>query len=157
MAVEKFPNTMLELMHTDGPPHCRDMVQRGWLTRPTLSHLQGTGNFLVSLHLFSLELLCTILSQSSILGWFWILGSLGGSMCISRWKWLKINCGPTGSPLVQCRAQGLEVVYWLYGSIIRWSINFASLCISSLVALDVWQPGHQTRDAKVMDRWNIDP
>lgn len=34
-------------------------------------------------------------------------------------RWLKINCGPIGGPLVQCGVQGLKVVYWLYGSIIQ--------------------------------------
>jgi len=114
---------MLEIMHAEGPPHCRDMVQWGWLVgypdKTNSAIFTRNRKLLVSLNLFSLELLCTVLCQSSILGWFWILSWVGESMWISRWRWLKINCGPIGGLLVQCGAQRLKVVYWLYGSIIR--------------------------------------
>lgn len=62
LTVEKFPNTLSELM------------QQALHTVHTMSYLQGTGNFLVSINLFFLDSLCTILHWPSIFGWSQILG-----------------------------------------------------------------------------------
>jgi hypothetical protein len=74
LTVEKFPNTPSELMQQ--AIHTVQIWLNCWLIPITLtsSYLQGKGNFLVSLNLFSLDLLCTILHWPSIFRWSQILG-----------------------------------------------------------------------------------
>lgn len=74
LTVEKFPNTLSELMQQ--ALHTVQIWMNCWLipTTPILSHLQGKGNFLISLNLFFLDLLCTILQWPSIFRWSQILG-----------------------------------------------------------------------------------
>jgi len=74
LTVKKFPNTLSELMQQ--ALHTVQIWMNCWLipTTLTLSYLQGKGNFLVSLNLFSLDLLCTILHWPSVFGWSQILG-----------------------------------------------------------------------------------
>lgn len=74
LTVEKFPNTLSELMQQ--ALHTVKIRMNCWLipTTLTLSYLQGKGNFLVSSNLFFLDLLCTILHWPSIFAWSQILG-----------------------------------------------------------------------------------
>jgi hypothetical protein len=69
LAVQKFPNTVRT--HAAGPSHRTDLT--GLLVNPNNTDLatytRKRGNFLVSLKLFSLELLCTILCQLRIFRW----------------------------------------------------------------------------------------
>ena len=88
-------------------------------TRPISSYLQRKGNFLVSLTLCSLELLCTVLSPRAVLD--------------SRLTWRKhvdVKVRKAHNLLWAYDATwGLrpKVVHWLYVSIIRPSVTFASL------------------------------
>jgi len=58
---------MLEIMHAEGPTHCRDMVQQGWLVsypdETNSAIFTRNRKLLVSLNLFSLEFLFTVLCQ----------------------------------------------------------------------------------------------
>jgi hypothetical protein len=74
LAGGKFPNTVSELMqgaiHTVGK-WCDEVglsVSQSIQIRPTLSFLRRRGNWMVSLNLFCLESLCTVLSRSGIWG-----------------------------------------------------------------------------------------
>lgn len=129
--------------HAAGPSRSTDLT--GLLVNPNntdlVTYTRKRGNFLVSLNLFSLELLCTVLCWSSIFGWSWILGWPGENMWISKWR-LRSHCGPVRGPMAWCGAP--KVVYWLYTSIIQPFITSASPVwlpykIQTLVCLGIRQ------------------
>ena len=140
--MDKFPKTVGA--HTEDHSHCWSMVCWGCLVR-TLLYLQGkesSGFF----ELHFLHLPCTVLSQPSISGWFWTLGSPGGIIWKPRWRRLRIRCGPIEGSLVQHRAWSpVALAIHLYHSAIN------QLCIFSLVGWlsDSWWQKKAKQNPKI--------